>query len=128
MGEAARTKAAKEEATASFRIAHAAATRAEQRHELAVAALSEGKGEERRLRHELLNLAAGRKWADAEYKSAVAILKSKLVSVATANESRGAAVEKTAREQSTPAGCKRPGNSRHQRAVRIFRRRQRTRD
>ena len=87
--EAARTKAAKEESTASFRIAHDATTRVEQRHELAVAALSELQGEERRRRHELLKLVAGRKWADAEYQSAVAILKSKLVSVTAANETRG---------------------------------------
>ena len=70
--EAARTKATKEQATASFRLAYAAATRAERQHELAVAALSEGQGEERRLRHDMLNLVAGRKQADAAYQSAVA--------------------------------------------------------
>ena len=64
--EAARTKAVKEEATASFRMAHAATNRAERKHQRAVAALSEGQGEERRLRHELLDLAAGRKRADAD--------------------------------------------------------------
>ena len=42
--EAARTKAAKEEATASFRLAHAATVRAEQHHEKAVAALKRGSG------------------------------------------------------------------------------------
>ena len=65
--EAARTKAAKEEATASFRLAHAATVRAEQRLEKSVAALQEGQAEERRLRKELLDLASGRKRADAEY-------------------------------------------------------------
>ena len=96
MREAARTKVVN--ATASFRLNYAAATRAERRHELAVAALSEGQREERCLRHELLNLAAGRSRADVEYQFAVAAIKIKLVSVAAANESRGAAVEKTARE------------------------------
>ena len=97
--EAARTKAVKEEATASFRRAHAATKLAERNHEIAVAAHREGQDEERRLRHELLDFAAGRKRADADYQSAVATLKSKLVLVAATNESRGAAVEKTARKR-----------------------------
>ena len=97
--EAARTKAAKDEATASFSLAQAAMVRAEQKHGLTVAALKEGQVEERRLRHELLNLATGRKRADAEYQSAAFILKNKLVSVAAANAKRSATVDTTAKDQ-----------------------------
>ena len=97
--EAARTKAAKEEATASFRLAHAATVRAEQHHEKSVAALKEGQVEERRFRNELLNLTSGRKRADAEYQSAASILKNKLVSVAADNIKRRARVETAAKDQ-----------------------------
>ena len=44
--EAARTKAVKEEATASFRKAHAATKRAERNHDIAVAAHRQGQDEE----------------------------------------------------------------------------------
>lgn len=49
--EAARTKTMKDEASASFKQAHAATARTEKQHELSLAALTERQTEERRLRH-----------------------------------------------------------------------------
>ena len=97
--EAARTKAAKDEATASFRLAHAATVRAEQHLEKSVATLQEGQAEERRLRKELLDLASGRKRADAEYQSAASAIQNKLVSVAAGIVKKRATVEAAAREK-----------------------------
>ena len=51
MREAARTKTMKDEASASFKQAHAATARTEKQHELSLAALTERQTEERRLRH-----------------------------------------------------------------------------